>query len=135
MKFDEMIGAFSSRYEETVYMLGFHDGLGMGLEHREYRNGGIQGRKNGSVFTEQDMVHLIYMYDAYRELCTALLGRVVVPELKDGVIGAFCRTLAVIEDHIPADKKGEDDPEYDRLLHNRKKSPEERARLLIKAEA
>lgn len=27
MKFDEMIGAFSSRYEETVYMLGFYDGL------------------------------------------------------------------------------------------------------------
>ena len=131
MKFDEVIGAYSSRYEETIYSLGFHDGLGMGMEHTEYQKGSIQEKKGCGEFTEKDMIHLIYMYDAYRELCTVLFGVVIAPELKDGVIGAFSRAFTMIEEHVPVEKRRGEYSEEDRILGDREKSPEEKAKLLL----
>ena len=130
MRLDDAVGDFSSRYEEAIYALAFHDGLEMGMGHRMYQDGSIKEEKEHREFTEKDMIQMIYMYDAYRELCTVLLGTVLAPELKDGVIGAFSRTLAVIEAHVPADMK-EDDPKYDKILHDRSMKPEERAKLLL----
>ena len=130
MKFDELIGAYTEKYEETVYMMGFHDGMEMEAEHVKYQDLG-SGRERTDLFTEQDMVHLIFLYDAFRDLCTVLLGTVVAPDWKEGVLGALSRVLSVIEAHVPEEKKGEDDPEFDRILHDRGKSPEERAGELL----
>lgn len=76
MKFDELIGAYTEKYEEAVYMMGFHDGMEMEAEHAKYKVRDT-GRERTDLFTEQDMVHLIFLYDAFRDLCIFISSRIL----------------------------------------------------------
>ena len=37
MEFDKLTGEYGRGYEESVYLLGFHDGFEVGLEHGKYK--------------------------------------------------------------------------------------------------
>lgn len=106
-------------YGEEAYRLGFEDGVQVASER--------QIRVEGSVLSVKDMTHLIYLYDAIRELNKLLFGEWEIHGRDGGIIG-------VIEDGTCAEvrMRGEDEM-YECLtdiLDNPGMTPEERAEKL-----
>jgi hypothetical protein len=113
-------------YGEEAYRLGFEDGVQVASER--------QIRVEGSVLSVKDMTHLIYLYDAIRELNKLLFGEWEIHGRDGGIIGVLDRVCDVIEDGAYAEVRmcGEDEM-YECLtdiLDNPRMTPEERAEKL-----
>ncbi|MBR1744231.1 MAG: hypothetical protein IJ733_20700 [Lachnospiraceae bacterium] len=128
MRLDEAVGNYSSRYGEVLYNYAFHDGLEVGMNHEDYN--GKDDRKFCTLSVE-DMIHLIYIYDAYNILCDTLVGTVLAPGMRDGIIGAFSRIHTVVEKHISPKLKNGDNAVGHQILDDTTKEPEERAKILM----
>ena len=121
---DEVVGEYSSRYGEVMYQYAFHDGMKVGLEHREYGN----GQPGLSVMTKEDMADMIRAYDI---LCLLMVGTVVAPGMAKGLAEALNTVHAVIERNMLPSLKQEGCAEGYAILDDDKRGPEERARLLM----
>ena len=134
---DTAAGDYSAKYGEAAYRLGFHDGLSVGLEHREQKKKDKQGGGAGnagesvSVFTVADMTDLIYIYDAYIQMDKMFFGGETVFTYGEGIFGAMSRIYKVIGKHMASSMREGDDPIGYCILSDDSKAPEERARLLM----
>lgn len=120
---------YNIMYGEESYRLGFEDGMQIASEK--------EIRAKGSVLSFQDMTHLIYLYDAIRELNKFLLGEWEIHGREGGIMGVLDRVCDVIEDGACAEvrMRGEDEM-YECLtdiLDNQGMTPEERAEKLAGA--
>ena len=130
MRLDEAVGAYSARYHEILYHLAFHDGMEVGLEHSRALNGKVRKEQAGS-FTLEDMVHLIYIFDAYNELNHMITGGNLISHYDDGLLGKFSRVFGIINPHIVAELRDGDDPAGYEILNDTEKSPVMRAKILM----
>ena len=117
---------YNAAYGEEAYRLGFEDGVQLAAE-REIR-------LKGSVLSVKDMTHLIYMYDAVKQLNKLLLGAWDIHDKDSGVLEELDRVCDVIEDGVCAEirLRGEDEMyEYlTNIMDKSRLSPEERAKRL-----
>ena len=102
------------RYGEAAYCLGFHDGM------EELPCIGVE-----------DMTHLIYIMDAYRELNIAFCGEEMMLGFDEGCIGALSRIYKVIAHNVCAEMRENDFAKEDEVLLDASLTPEERAKKLL----
>ncbi len=114
---DEMNKAMNDyicKYGEAAYCLGFHDGM------EELPCIGVE-----------DMTHLIYIMDAYRELNIAFCGEEMMLGFDEGCIGALSRIYKVIAHNVCAEMRENDFAKEDEVLLDASLTPEERAKKLL----
>ena len=114
---DEMNKAMNDyicKYGEAAYCLGFHDGM------EELPCIGVE-----------DMTHLIYILDAYRELNIAFCGEEMMLGFDEGCIGALSRIYKVIAHNVCAEMRENDFAKEDEVLLDASLTPEERAKKLL----
>lgn len=114
---DEMNKAMNDyicKYGEVAYCLGFHDGM------EELPCIGVE-----------DMTHLIYIMDAYRELNIAFCGEEMMLGFDEGCIGALSRIYKVIAHNVCAEMRENDFAKEDEVLLDASLTPEERAKKLL----
>ena len=114
---DEMNKAMNDyicKYGEAAYCLGFHDGM------EELPCIGVE-----------DMTHLIYIMDAYRELNIAFCGEEMMLGFDEGCIGALSRIYKVIAHNVCAEMRENDFAKEDEILLDTLLTPEERAEKLL----
>ena len=114
---DEMNKAMNDyicKYGEAAYCLGFHDGM------EELPCIGVE-----------DMTHLIYIMDAYRELNIAFCGEEMMLGFDEGCIGALSRIYKVIAHDVCAVMRENDFAKEDEVLLDASLTPEERAKKLL----
>lgn len=128
-RMDDEWSEYSTVYGEESYRLGFEDGVQLAAEHTI--------RAKGSVLSVEDMIHLVYMYDAIKKLNTLLLGEWEIHGRECGILEELDRVCNVIESGVCAELRlqGEDEMhEYlTDILDNPEMSPEERAERLVKS--
>ena len=117
---------YNSLYGEEAYLLGVEDGVQIATER--------QIRMKKSVLSVKDMTHLIYVYDAIKELNMVLLGAWGIYGRSDGVMGVLNRVLDIIENGVCSEIKllGKDESfEYlYKILDDQEITPEKRAKRL-----
>ena len=79
----------------------------------------------------EDMVHLVYIMDAYRKLNITLYGAEIMMGFDEGCIGALSRIYRVIEHNTCTELRQNDFAEGDEVLLDISLSPEERAKKLL----
>ena len=117
---------YNIMYGEESYRLGFEDGVQLASEKKF--------RLSGSVLSYQDMVHLIYIYDAIKKLNKLLLGEWEVKRQDGGVLEELDRICDVIGHGVCAEIRlcGKDKLYecLEEILDDSENTPEERAKLL-----
>lgn len=129
LELDESVGEYSCEYGEAAYVLGFHDGLDMGLEHLAYKNG--NQLCSAAPLTMEDMTDLIYIYDAYKALNVFLLGNETVLTFQEGVIGEMGRIYRVLGHYVPASGIDGELSEAQKILADVSLEPRERAKKIF----
>lgn len=92
---------------------------------------------NGCKITEpagmdlEDMVHLVYIMDAYRKLNITCYGEEIMMGFEEGCIGALSRIYRVIEHNACADMRKDDFKKGDKILLDDALTAEERAKKLL----
>lgn len=79
----------------------------------------------------EDMVHLVYIMDAYRKLNITLYGEEIMMGFDEGCIGTLSRIYRVIEHNACEDMRKDDFKEGDKILLDTSLSAEERAKKLF----
>lgn len=119
-------GKYNIWYGEESYRLGFEDGIQLASEKKF--------RLSGSVLSYQDMVHLIYIYDAIKKLNKLLLGGWEVKRQDGGILKELDRICDVVGHGVCAEVRlcGKDKLYecLEEILDDSGKTPEERAKLL-----
>ncbi len=80
----------------------------------------------------EDMVHLVYIMDAYRQLNITCCGEEIMMGFNEGCIGALSRIYRVIEHNTCTELRQNDFAEGDEVLLDISLSPEERAKKLLR---
>ncbi len=130
---DEMNKAMNDyicRYGEAAYCMGFHDGMGLGLEHVN-TYGQKDGMKELPRMSVEDMTHLIYIMDAYRQLNITFCGEEMMLGFDEGCIGSLSRIYKVITHNVCAEMRENDFAKEDEILLDTLLTPEERAEKLL----
>lgn len=129
-KLDKAMGNYTCRYGEAAYCLGFHDGMDIGLGHADtcVLKDGMEEQTCMSV---EDMTHLVYIMDAYRELNIAFCGEEMMLGFDEGCIGALSRVYKVIAHNVCAGMKENDFAGEDEVLLDTSLTPEQRAKKLL----
>ncbi|MBD5540069.1 MAG: hypothetical protein HDR00_02575 [Lachnospiraceae bacterium] len=83
------------------------------------------------MISVEDMTELIYIHDAYEEICRVLLGDKLALSFYEGNLGALSRILRLIERNAIEELRKDDNDELWKILNNRSMAPEERAKLLL----
>lgn len=83
------------------------------------------------MISVENMTELIYIHDAYEEICRALLGDKLVLGFYEGNLGALSRILRLIERNAIEELRKDDNDELWKIINNRSMAPEERAKLLL----
>lgn len=121
---------YTCRYGEMAYYLGFHDGMSVGLEH-----GNICSQKEDRTeqtgMSIEDMTHLIYIMDAYRELNIAFCGEEMMLGFEEGCIGSLSRIYKVIAHNVCNEMRENDFAKEDEVLLDTSLTPEQRAKKLL----
>jgi len=125
-RLEEEWSEYNIAYGEESYRLRFEDGVQLAAER--------QIRLEGSVLSVKDMTHLVYMYDAVKQLNKLLLGAWDIHDRESGILEELNRVCDVIENGTCAKirLRGEDEM-YECLtdiMDDQKLSPEERAKKL-----
>lgn len=81
---------------------------------------------------ERDMTDLIYIHDAYNVINEALFGGEVAFGFNEGSFGALSRVYRVIERNAAEELKKNDGDELYEILKDISRTPEERAKLLLR---
>lgn len=129
-RLDDSVSDYTSRYGEIIYRYAFHDGLRTGLEH-ERSVSVLEGQAPLPSIDLEDMTNLIYVCDAFEDLCTAVVGSIFIPAEHNGIMGMLGKIEGIAEKYIPPELKRGDDARGYRLLHDRRFSPEQRAGMLL----
>ncbi|MEZ3423540.1 MAG: hypothetical protein K1W39_07495 [Lachnospiraceae bacterium] len=79
----------------------------------------------------EDMVHLVYIMDAYRQLNITCCGEEIMMGFDEGCIGALSRIYRVIEHNACADMRKKDFKKGDKILLDTSLTAEERAKKLL----
>jgi len=124
---EDKVMQYISFYAETAYRFGVKDGIRLGMEQ------GADGKK--TILSLEDMVHIMYIYDAVKKLNLIMLGEDGVYDKEEGVLGTLGRICDLI--YNGASYKlcllGEDETD-DRISYIIDKpgcTPEERAAMLL----
>ncbi|MCI8508706.1 MAG: hypothetical protein HFJ06_09125 [Lachnospiraceae bacterium] len=133
LQLDEAVGEYSASYGDTAYTLGFHDGMGVEREHKEIVRMSRQEEKL-SGFSLEDMVNLIYVLDAYKELNAFLYGTEMMLRFDEGILGRMGRIYKVINNHIALRFQQGEMNEKEKILLDTSLEPEVRAKLLMAVE-
>lgn len=116
-------------YGKEAYKLGYCDGIQVGKEQMP--------DEKTSIFSVEDMAHLIYIYDAVKRMNRIMLGE-TLPDIRrdNGVFGALDRIFDIIEHGISSKIRllGEDEAfeVLTGILDNRMEAPEIRAKQLLR---
>lgn len=79
----------------------------------------------------EDMTELIYIQDAYDELCCALFGEKVAMGFHEGNLGALSRVFQLIYRNTIEELKREDCEDVWKIASDISLTPEERAKQLL----
>ena len=79
----------------------------------------------------EDMVHLVYIMDAYRKLNITCCGEEIMMGFDEGCIGALSRVYKVIAHNVCAEMRENDFAKEDEVLLDTSLTPEERAKKLL----
>lgn len=79
----------------------------------------------------EDMIHLVYIMDAYRKLNITCCGEEIMMGFDEGCIGALSRIYRVIEHNACEDMRKKDFKKGDKILLDDSLTPEQRAKKLL----
>lgn len=79
----------------------------------------------------EDMVHLVYIMDAYRKLNITCCGEEIMMGFDEGCIGALSRIYKVIEHNACESMRKDDFKKGDKILLDVSISAEQRAKKLL----
>ena len=79
----------------------------------------------------EDMVHLVYIMDAYRKLNITCCGEEIMMGFDEGCIGVLSRIYKVIEHNACENMRKDDFKKGDKILLDDSLTPEERAKKLL----
>lgn len=79
----------------------------------------------------EDMIHLVYIMDAYRQLNITCCGEEIMMGFDEGCIGALSRIYKVIEHNACEDMRKDDFKKGDKILLDDSLTPEQRAKKLL----
>lgn len=79
----------------------------------------------------EDMIHLVYIMDAYRKLNITCCGEEIMMGFDEGCIGALSRIYKVIEHNACENMRKDDFRKGDKILLDDSLTAEERARKLL----
>lgn len=79
----------------------------------------------------EDMIHLIYIMEAYRMLNITCCGEEIMMGFDEGCIGALSRIYKVIEHNACEDMRKDDFKKGDKILLDDSLTPEQRAKKLL----
>ena len=128
-KLDKAMTDYTCRYGEIAYYLGFHDGMSVGLEHAiTYAQKDEMEEQTG--ISVEDMTHLIYIMDAYRQLNIIFCGEEMMLGFDEGCIGSLSRIYKVIAHNVCAEMRENDFAKEDEVLLDTSLTPEERAKKI-----
>ena len=127
---DKTMRNYTCSYGKAAYSLGFHDGMDMGIEHVTNQRKECETNESSGISLE-DMIHLVYIMDAYRELNIAFCGEEMMLGFDEGCIGSLSRVYKVIAHNVCAQMRENDFAGEDKVLLDTSLSPEERARRLL----
>lgn len=127
---NQAVNGYACSYGKSAYCLGFHDGMDMGIEHVTNRRKECETNESSGISLE-DMIHLVYIMDAYRELNIAFCGEEMMLGFDEGCIGSLSRVYKVIAHNVCAQMRENDFAGEDKVLLDTSLSPEERARRLL----
>ena len=82
-KVEDKVIHYISFYAETAYRLGVKDGVSLGMEQ------GADGKK--TILSLEDMIHIMYIYDAVKKLNCIMLGEEGVYDKEESVLGTLWR--------------------------------------------
>lgn len=129
-KLDKAMTDYTCRYGEIAYYLGFHDGMSVGLEHAGTCVQKDEMEEQTGISVE-DMTHLIYIMDAYRQLNITFCGEEMMLGFDEGCIGSLSRIYKVIAHNVCAEMRENDFAKEDEILLDTSLTPEERAKKLL----
>ncbi len=130
LELDEAVGDYSASYGDAAYSLGFQDGMEVDLESRK-----DTGREQELMeIILQDMIDLIQVHDAYKELNTNLHGQFTAYAFDEGLLGKMGRIYEVINRHLSLKYQKDDACDRENILADISMEPEERAKLLMNGE-
>ena len=89
------------------------------------------GMEEQICMSVEDMTHLVYIMDAYRELNIAFCGEEMMLGFDEGCIGALSRVYKVIAHNVCAGMKENDFAGEDEVLLDTSLTPEQRAKKLL----
>ncbi len=99
-------------------------------EHKPACGNGCKTKEPAGMDLE-DMVHLVYIMDAYRKLNITCCGGEIMMGFNEGCIGALSRIYKVIEHNACVDMRNEDFKKGDKILLDTSLTAEERAKKLL----
>lgn len=79
----------------------------------------------------EDMIHLVYIMDAYRQLNITCCGEEIMMGFNEGCIGTLSRIYKVIEHNACASMRKDDFKKGDKILLDNSLTPEQRAKKLL----
>ena len=124
---EQKILQYISFYGETAYRLGAMDGIKYGMEQK------AEGKD--TILSLEDMVHIIYIYDAVKKINDVMIGKNEIYDGRKGILGALGRIYDLAYNGTSYNIKllGEDEADNTvfNILDNNEYSPEERAAMLL----
>ena len=99
-------------------------------EHKPACGNGCKTKEPAGMDLE-DMVHLVYIMDAYRKLNITCCGGEIMMGFNEVCIGALSRIYKVIEHNACVDMRNEDFKKGDKILLDTSLTAEERAKKLL----
>ncbi len=82
-KVEDKVIQYISLYAEAAYKLGVKDGVKIGMEQK------ADGDK--TILSMEDMVHIIYIYDAVKKLNCIMLGEEGAYDKEESILGTLWR--------------------------------------------
>ncbi len=126
-KVEDKVIQYISFYTETAYRLGVKDGIRLGMEQ------GADGKK--TILSLEDMVHIMYIYDAVKKLNFIMLGEDGVYDKEEGILGTLGRICDLVYNGVSYkfELLGEDeaDERISYILDKPGCTPETRAAMLL----